>query len=384
MGQLRDKLREHARRCHEPASVTLELTYRCNHQCDFCYVRSNGDGRELDAPAWARILEALKAAGCTSVLVTGGEPFLHPACLDVLRRANELGLLTQLYTNGSLIGPTTAAELGALNLLEIGITLYGANAPAHDRYTRCPGSFERVTRGVRLLRDAGCRVRLRWYALPPSVGRTGAFIDLAESLGVERQASGVVTARRDGTVPDRVSDAELSRFYRTIVGRFYDDDGLLAEARRIAAALDRNAGPDTLMCGAGQASGRISPAGVLYPCIEIHEPLGDLTAVPFAEAWERSRSVARTLRLADFPTCRSCRYFWACDACPGAFRTETDAWGFTPREQCRNTVLRIAAVRRCVDERIGAESNPLTVHMDQDPLLMEAIADGRQCAAANR
>lgn len=380
MDSLRDKLREHARRAHEPLFVALELTYRCNHRCDFCYVDRDAADRELSESQWTNILAQLRAAGCTTVLVTGGEPLLHPACLAVLGRAKRLGLLTRLYTNGSLVDPDVAAELGELNPLEVGITLYGADADTHDAYTRCPGSFARVVRGVRLLRDAGCRVRLRWYPLPPSVHQTEAFVDLAESLDAEWQANGTLTARRDGTVPERVPDHQLLKFYTTVVNRFYDDDELLAEAERIAEALGRKTEPGTLMCGAGQASARIDPAGVLYPCMEIHEPLGDLTTTPFAQAWERSRATADTLRLADWPTCRSCPYFWACDACPGAFRTETGTSGKIPREGCRNTVLRIAAMRAAVGERLEAP-NPLAIDLHEPPFT--EAAHERECAATN-
>ncbi|MFO7898702.1 MAG: radical SAM protein, partial [Planctomycetota bacterium] len=327
------------------------------------------------------ILGQLKAAGCTTILVTGGEPLLHPACLSILRRAKQEGLLVSLYTNGSLVDEETAAELGELNLVDIAITLYGADAATHDRYTRCPGSFGRVTEAVRRLNEAGCNLRLRWYALPASVEQTGAFIDLAESLGVRWQASGVITARRDGTCSRRVSDAQLFGFYRTVVERFYSAEGLLARAKQMAEALDRSTGPETRMCGAGLAGGRIDPAGVLYTCMDISDPVGDLRRVPFADAWKRTADISEGLRLNHFPDCEACRYFWACNTCPGAFRAETGSWGETPREQCRNTHLRLLAISRCADELLGDRRNPLAGRLDDSPFL--ETAHGFQNTAAH-
>jgi len=146
MPGLYDKLVEHARKVGEPLDAVIELTYRCSYRCGFCYVDHNAVAAkdELDAATWGRILEDLKAAGTISVLFTGGEVFVHKDCLDILRKAKELGFLTTVYTNASRIDRHTSVALGGLNLLDIGVTLYGATPATHDEYTGDGGSFERV------------------------------------------------------------------------------------------------------------------------------------------------------------------------------------------------------------------------------------------------
>ncbi len=86
-----------------PLSINLDLTTACNYRCDHCI-----DWDILNRPVkydterlFASI-EHMASRGLKSViLIGGGEPTLHPAFPEVVRRLKALGLQVAIVSNGS-------------------------------------------------------------------------------------------------------------------------------------------------------------------------------------------------------------------------------------------------------------------------------------------
>ncbi len=88
---------------HLPISINIVVTTRCNYNCRFCF----GHYKQLkEIPRDDRILEIPKLlveAGCQKLTLEGGEPFLFPQLLDLLKVAKKVGLVTCVITNGKLV-----------------------------------------------------------------------------------------------------------------------------------------------------------------------------------------------------------------------------------------------------------------------------------------
>ena len=71
-----------------PAYVVWELTLACDQPCTHCGSRA-GDARanELSTDAALKVVAQLAAAGTREVVLIGGEAYLHPGFLDIMRRA---------------------------------------------------------------------------------------------------------------------------------------------------------------------------------------------------------------------------------------------------------------------------------------------------------
>jgi len=86
-----------------PISVNLVVTTKCNYRCRFCF----GHFKQLDkTPDDSRILEIpglLAKAGCKKLTLGGGEPFLSPKLLELLKEAKKVGLTTCVVTNANMI-----------------------------------------------------------------------------------------------------------------------------------------------------------------------------------------------------------------------------------------------------------------------------------------
>jgi len=122
--------------------VMLELTYRCNLRCSFCYLapdgRLNRRGGELDAGDWSRIISRFKAG--TRFYLSGGEPLMRRDIFEIIGFIKKSGSSFGLNTNGTLLNAAKAARLATLKPDYVIFSLHGSEA-VHDRLTGMKGSW---------------------------------------------------------------------------------------------------------------------------------------------------------------------------------------------------------------------------------------------------
>ena len=81
------------------SSVCWNLTPVCNKNCEYCF-------RELEEPAQLLdinlgILNNLVNMGVTRITFSGGEPFLYPNVLELIKAAHDYGITCHVITNGA-------------------------------------------------------------------------------------------------------------------------------------------------------------------------------------------------------------------------------------------------------------------------------------------
>src|SRR5437764_10616618 len=81
-----------------PFSLLCELTYRCPLQCPYCSnpIDFARHANELSTADWERVLGEAAALGVVQAHFSGGEPLLRPDISQIIRRAHDLGLYTNL------------------------------------------------------------------------------------------------------------------------------------------------------------------------------------------------------------------------------------------------------------------------------------------------
>ena len=143
--------------------VIWNLIRRCNLTCKHCYATSTDKDfpGELSRAEVFAVMDDLKRYGVPVLILSGGEPLMHPDIIDISQRARAMGFYVGLSSNGTLITRDNIASIAGIGYDYVGISLDGMRE-THDRFRRRLGAFDQALRGIRLCLDAGIKVGLRF------------------------------------------------------------------------------------------------------------------------------------------------------------------------------------------------------------------------------
>jgi mycofactocin biosynthetic radical S-adenosylmethionine protein MftC len=276
-------------------SVLLELTYRCNLDCFFCYNDLGLRGEPLSREEYFRLFADLRAMEVMNLSLSGGEPLAHPDFLALGARARELGFVVRIKSNGHALRGELARRIrDEIDPFLIETSLHGATAATHDRQTRVPGSFERLLANLAEMRTLGLRVKLNSTLTIWNEGEVAEMFALADSLGLPLQVDPEVTPRDDGgreplqVAPSREGVLRLFRL------QFERGRAAAGEPSAVARGGDDGTMPTPVHkhCGAGSSGIAIDPYGNVYPCVQWRRPVGNLHRQGIREIWRSSRGLA--------------------------------------------------------------------------------------------
>jgi len=132
--------------------ILIHITSKCNLKCMHCYVDKKGVDMDLDV--FKRVIGEFFEMGGIKVMITGGEPLIHPKIEDFFRIVNRYGIRFELLTNGTVINENNA-ELIRNYVDEVQVSIDGIDG--HDRL-RGKGSLEKTLKGVELLKGVDLSV----------------------------------------------------------------------------------------------------------------------------------------------------------------------------------------------------------------------------------
>jgi heme d1 biosynthesis radical SAM protein NirJ len=342
--------------------VIWNLVRRCNLTCMHCYSISTDIDfpGELSTAEVFQVLEDLKAARVPALILSGGEPLLRKNLFDIAARAKALGFYTALSTNGTLIDLPLAGRIAAAGFDYVGISLDGLR-DLHDKIRRKEGAFDKALNAMRLCRDMGVKVGMRFTLTQINAAQLPALLDLAEDERIDkfylshlnyagrgntnrRHDAGLRTARAamDYLFERALGYAQRGRTKEIVTGN-NDADGvyLLHWARKQVPGLDQAHLRAKLAQWGGNSSGvnvaNIDNLGNVHPDTMWWDcTLGNVRQRPFGAIWSDTRHPimaglkARPRRLKG--RCASCAYF---DICGGntrvrAMKVSGDPWGEDP------------------------------------------------------
>jgi Fe-coproporphyrin III synthase len=175
-----------AARMRKPITV-WNITRTCNLRCVHCYSDSNAlrYPGELDWSQMQDVVEDLVAYQIPSLLLSGGEPMIHPHFFDLVDMASAAGLKLTISTNGTLITPEKAALLKAAKVAYVGISLDGIGR-IHDEFRRKEGAFDAAVRGFRNCHDVDQKTGLRLTLTRHNVENIDRILDFIEEEEIQR------------------------------------------------------------------------------------------------------------------------------------------------------------------------------------------------------
>lgn len=333
-----------------PLSGTFELTPVCNMNCKMCYVRMSAQQQESIRPLrsaeeWLSLAKEAKDAGLLYLLLTGGEPFLHPEFKEIMTGLHEMGFLISINSNGTLIDEKTVSWLKNVAPMRINITLYGASDGTYERLCGNPKGFTQTTRAIRLLREAGISVKLNCSITPHNAADLPEIIAFAKNEKLLVQASSYMfpPLRKDPAMVgmnNRFTPEEAAYYSAMTEYLLNGEEAFLSKQDDDLPPLAGDANEecievgDKIRCRAGKCSfwitweGNMMPCG-MFPCTESNNVFDN----GFLVCWKHVTVTTENIRLPS--KCTNCNLKDHCKACAAMVITESGCFDKVPEYRCQ-------------------------------------------------
>ena len=133
----------------------LRINGHCNMSCAFCFVDRTAP--DFETEGLVAEIDRMTAAGTTHLVLSGGEPTLHPDLPRLVRHAKERGASTvEIQTNGVRSADLDyATELARAGLTKVTVSLHSADPEHSDRITRLPNAFGKTIQALKNFRKLG-------------------------------------------------------------------------------------------------------------------------------------------------------------------------------------------------------------------------------------
>jgi heme d1 biosynthesis radical SAM protein NirJ len=167
--------------------VIWNLIRRCNLTCQHCYTTSADRDfpGELTTPEIYHVMADLKAFRVPVLILSGGEPLLHPDIFPISQRAKDLGFYVALSSNGTKISADNIERIAEMNYSYIGVSLDGIQE-THDTFRRSKGAFNEAMRGVELCLNKGIKVGIRFTLTQTNAHDFPAMLDLMDEHNIDK------------------------------------------------------------------------------------------------------------------------------------------------------------------------------------------------------
>ena len=318
-------LRPRARKLVLNKTMVLETNYVCNLRCVHCYVPSprKRTATFLNVELVEDLLGQFQRLGFEYVLLTGGEPLVHPRFDDIYQSAWDRGFHVSLFSNGLLLDDRRLDLLTRKPPALVRISMFGGSPATYARVAGRDG-FDLVRSRILELHERKVPVRVKIPLLRYNASDAAAIREDLARRGISCKIDMRIIPRFDG---DRESlDSRLTPEEILDLG-LEDPRANLEHYRRL-----RHQPPGSIRtlqyCLERCQPFIINPEGRLQLCFLIRDWMVDLRRCSLSEAittLAQSILEASSDRAAD--ECNACSYRTFCSYCPGWARNEVGRAG---------------------------------------------------------
>lgn len=274
-----------------PADAILAVTYRCDARCQMCNIWQIKPQEHLSVDDYAKVPSTLR-----DINISGGEAFMRKDLVDIVKAVHaKCGNPRIVISTNGFRTEQVVTKMEALRRtvpdIGIGVSIDGIGE-IHDKIRGIKNAYDKALTTLQSLKEREFKnVRIGFTAMNGNAQEMRKVYDLAQSFGfqfttaVAQNSEIYFSTQKNEQVQDGVlADAlgyvikkELLSYHPKRWMRAYFESGTLIfneEKRRL------------LKCRAGIDFFYLAPEGLVYPCLTIPSPMGDLKGHTFEEIWE--------------------------------------------------------------------------------------------------
>lgn len=313
-----DRITRNAARYRVPIQGEIEITSSCNFRCIHCYVNKGAiqsqTKESIGASLFKKICDQIRSSGCIWLLITGGEPLIHPEFIEMWEYASKIGLKLSLFTNGSLLNQEHFSLFSNYPPESIEISLYALNQRNYQFITKSNIKVEELIGKIKNLSTIVRSVYLKTPLLKQNYTEIDEIQKIAKEFNIGFRMDAIihpsihgcnepVTYRIDNNVAADIAmkDEEM----RTQLKHSYEND-----------RLPFNSTDYYLPCSAGVYSFHISNKAKVNTCSIYRNEVADLTTQAFDYGWQKLIEFRDKPKNPTNNECESCKLKIICPHCP--------------------------------------------------------------------
>jgi radical SAM superfamily enzyme YgiQ (UPF0313 family)/MoaA/NifB/PqqE/SkfB family radical SAM enzyme len=296
-----------------PDCVQIDLTSNCNNNCISCWCNSPllGDSayqgskkyKTLPTQLVKTVIDELAGMGTSELYFSGGgEPFMHPDILSVVKHAKSRGLHCCINTNFTLVNDETVKRLIELSVDALTVSVWAATPRTYmlTHPNKDEATFYRIKDTLKMFNSLKNKNHpfIKIYNVISNLNyhEVGQMVEFAEETGseaVEFTVVDTIPGATDRLTLDRDQRQEILAKCEQILKRNNKVQILNIEhfMRRLSDACADQAQYDSgflgkSSCYVGWVFSRIMPDGDVNFCLKAHRiPVGNLYKNSFREIW---------------------------------------------------------------------------------------------------
>ena len=166
-----------------PVHVVWELTLACNLSCLHCGSRA-GKRRpgELTTAEALSVVDQLARLGTRELSLIGGEAYLRPDWIEIIRHATSLGIVCSMQTGGRALTRKRLVEAKAAGLAGLGVSIDGL-AELHDELRGVAGAFDNAVSVLKEAKAVGLRTGVNTQIGPRTLLQLPSLLDVLDGAG---------------------------------------------------------------------------------------------------------------------------------------------------------------------------------------------------------
>lgn len=212
-----------ADRAERPFMIIWETTQACDLACRHCRAEAHPepDPRALTFADGQRLLEQARDFGKPSpiFIFTGGDPFKRQDIFDLVRYANEIGLVAAVSPSGTpLLNRENLLKLKESGARAISLSIDASTPERHDDFRQVPGSFALTVNGWNIAREIGLKLQVNTTVTRYNLHDLPQMFKLVQELGAMTWSVFFLVPTGRGLQEDEIAPTE----YEAVMHFLYD------------------------------------------------------------------------------------------------------------------------------------------------------------------
>lgn len=335
---------------YSPANGSIELLPLCNMNCDMCYVHltkkqlDEAGGRIHTGKEWLEIGKQMVENGTLFLLLTGGEPLLHPDFKEIYLGLKKMGIIITINTNATLIDESWIEFFKQHKPRRINITLYGSSNETYERLCHYKNGFDKVINAIKLLQEADIPFKVGFSLARNNQEDAGKVLTLMREMDIPTTFDTyMLPATRERKLPyneqARLGPVEAALTFAHNLDCLDTEENVEEYVdKQLKMVEDFVPGEEhegVMQCMAGRCSYTVNWQGEMHPCVILTSPSANVFEVGFKGAWDVIKDGCSKVRL--YSGCSVCKLSPICRTCAASHLLESGSYSGKPEYMCTYT-----------------------------------------------